>query len=63
MLLGGLILIQGVLFAQQNTFLIDGRITDADTADPLPCVSVVAETIDSQFVAGTSTDLHGRYGL
>ena len=56
-LLVGLFLMPGVLFAQSGA--LEGRITDAQTGDPLPGASV--HVVGTSL--GTATDIEGRYRL
>src|SRR5690554_2362950 len=45
--------------AQAQTGAVTGRVTDADTGEPLPGVNVVVE----ELATGAATDVEGRYTI
>ncbi len=54
-----LVLSYGQLSAQQSTYIIQGKITDANTNEPIPFANVIFKGT----TIGTTTDFDGKYKL
>ncbi|MFH0756005.1 MAG: SusC/RagA family TonB-linked outer membrane protein [Bacteroidota bacterium] len=54
-------LFSGVVVAQGQSAIIQGKITDAETGETLPSVNIVEVDANGRFIGGTVSDMNGNY--